>query len=131
MKSFFNLLFIEGMILLFLSTGCVRSSKYFEPSKSDKLTSSEKHALVNYSRKFLLRSKIPLTPIEKKIIARTPPIIGERYTDYKTGDINIKWPIKDKKNITVKGTGDLQKAEKCLWRVSIFKLTQNNFRKKK
>ena len=116
---------------MFMLTGCGRSSNYYSLSEGDKLTSSERQALVSYSRKFLLRSKIPLNPFERNIISRTPPVVNERYTDRKTGDIMIKWCIKDKKTITVKGTGDLLKEQDCFWKVSIFRITQNEFGKKK
>jgi hypothetical protein len=91
---------------------------------SDKLSPSEKRALINNARDFIFKSKkLKLKPSEIDIISTRKPDMRISYSAPKEGRASISWEISPKRKILALAAGKLLEEDR-FWMVKI--ITQND-----
>ena len=125
---FAALLFCIGLL-----TGCASSNADRVPpvgykvTQKDRLTRAELANLINHGKKFAIHSssvKKRLTKQQQRYILNTRPMITEKYSGYKYGQLEMRWRIGKTAELVLRSKGPLDVKQQN-WKLEICTTRKN------
>lgn len=123
-------------VLLFcigLLTGCESANANRVPplgykvTKKDRLTRAELANLINHGQKFAVHSpsvKKRLTKQQQRYILNTRPVVTEKYSGYKYGQLEMRWRIGKTAELVLRSKGPLDVKQQN-WKLEICTTRKN------
>lgn len=92
----------------------------------DRLTKTERTALIEYARAIVLKSKkLNLSAAERAAVSRRPEA-RFYYRNHKTGGFNVSWQLSPYRFIKVKGEGLMTKPDTCRPRTAVINMEKTD-----